>query len=120
MTVTPDSPEAPPVWRGDHAALVHWHRRRVYELDRYDDGEPTTVHVLAMDGQAGRRGRAGPGDPRGVLTRQAARRPAARRMRTISAADGVTAPVAYVDRRDGEVPMSAANRAWVRPDSATS
>lgn len=31
----------------------HWHQRRVYEMDRYDGGEPTAVHVLGMDGQAG-------------------------------------------------------------------
>lgn len=31
----------------------HWHERLVLELDRDDGDEPTTVHVLNMDGEAG-------------------------------------------------------------------
>lgn len=31
----------------------HWHQRSIFELDRHDGGDPTRVHVLNMDGQAG-------------------------------------------------------------------
>lgn len=31
----------------------HWHQRRVYQLDRVDGGDPTAVHVLGGDGEAG-------------------------------------------------------------------
>ena len=38
----------------------------------------------------------------------------------MSAADGVTEPVQYVDRREGEVPIAAANTTLVRPLLLTS